>query len=82
MNNIMTRTERPGDLGAIIPRFSRMSVTRTLVETGDERCPIAGIWSRLEADVTADDAELTRRAMWMLFLWRALSSRLHIPALQ
>lgn len=35
---------------------NRLSLTRTFVETGDERCPLAGIWSRLpELDAATDD---------------------------
>jgi hypothetical protein len=43
-----------------------MHLTRTFVETGDERCPIAGIWSRLETDAAADDSELAQAAMWSI----------------
>jgi hypothetical protein len=33
-----------------------LTLTRAFVETGDERCPLAGIWSRLpELDAAADD---------------------------
>lgn len=71
---------RPAEMKAIIPRFSRMHLTRSFVETGDERCPIAGVWSRLENDATADDGELNRPAMWRILLWRALSSRTYIHA--
>jgi hypothetical protein len=49
-----------------------MHLARTFVETGDERCPLAGIWSRLsDTDSTADDPELPWPAMWMLLPWRA-----------
>jgi hypothetical protein len=39
-----------------IPMYNRISLTRSFVETGDERCPLAGIWSRLpETDSAVDD---------------------------
>ena len=39
-----------------MPMNSRISLTRNFVETGDERCPLAGIWSRLpELDAAVDD---------------------------
>lgn len=47
-------------------------LTRAFVETGDERCPIAGIWSRLiESDQQADDPELRQPAMGSFHSWRA-----------
>ena len=71
MMKLIHRTVRSAEVRAMIPRFSRMHLTRTFVETGDERCPIAGIWSRLENEATADDSELTRPASWRLLRWRA-----------
>ena len=71
MKNMINRWVRPAENQAMLPRFSRMHLARTFVETGDERCPIAGIWSRLEQDATADDGELPRPAMWRLLPWRA-----------
>lgn len=71
MKNMTDRWVRPAEARALLPKFSRMNLVRTFVETGDERCPIAGIWSRLENDATADDSELTRPATWRLLLWRA-----------
>jgi hypothetical protein len=51
------------------------SLVRSFVETGDERCPIAGIWSRLiNADQQTDDPELARPAMLSLLSWRAFIS--------
>ncbi len=64
------------------------SLTRHFVLTGDERCPIAGIWSRLDttpptAPQTTDDPSLSRPAMGAL-LWRAIHSHFtpfsYIPA--
>ena len=59
------------------------ALTRHFVLTGDERCPIAGIWSRLDSDATnaqpdqSDDPSLTLPAIGAL-LWRAIH-RLFIP---
>jgi len=50
-----------------------LRLTRTFVETGDERCPIAGIWMRLaEAAPTSDEPESARPAMRKLLPWRAI----------
>jgi hypothetical protein len=58
-------------------------LTRTFVETGDERCPIAGIWSRIECDPIApasqDEPQLARPAMRRLLSWRAVHTLLTIP---
>ncbi|MGA8940910.1 MAG: hypothetical protein WB439_17230 [Acidobacteriaceae bacterium] len=53
---------------------TNFALTRHFVLTGDERCPIAGIWSRI--DTTAqpdqlDEPSLTRPAM-AAALWRAI----------
>ena len=82
MKNLTNRWARPSENQPMLPRFSRMHLTRTFVETGDERCPIAGIWSRLENDATADDSELTRPAVWRLFQRRALFFPFYRSALQ
>ncbi len=74
MKNLTNRWVRPAETNAMIPQFSRMHLIRSFVETGDERCPIAGIWSRLENDAIADESEITRPAMWRILLWRAFSS--------
>lgn len=61
----------------------RYSLVRTFVETGDERCPIAGIWSRLpEGDAAGDDPELARPAVRDLLAWRASFLRDLHPAFQ
>jgi hypothetical protein len=55
-----------------------LALTRQFVLTGDERCPIAGIWSRLDLNAQpdqSDDPSLTqpatetplRRAIHLLF---------------
>ena len=59
----------------------RSSLVRTFVETGDERCPIAGIWSRLDTDVATDDPEIQRPALRRLLPWRAFLPRVHGAAL-
>jgi hypothetical protein len=33
------------------------ALTRRFILTGDERCPIAGIWSRLDTSVPADSTD-------------------------
>lgn len=73
MKNLTNRWVRPTEVRAMVPKFSRMHLVRTFVETGDERCPIAGIWSRLDNDATADDGEIGQPAAWRLFPWRAFS---------
>jgi hypothetical protein len=75
MKKLINRSVQSADVRAMMPQFSRMHLTRTFVETGDERCPIAGIWSRLESDAAADDSELTRPAAWRLLRWRAFFFR-------
>jgi hypothetical protein len=75
MKNLTNRWVRPAEDRQIIPRCSRVHLTRTFVETCDERCPIAGIWSCLDKDATADDPELARPASWRLRLERAFSFR-------
>ncbi len=43
-----------------------LALTRRFVLTGDERCPIAGIWSRLDTTAqtdASDDPSLTLPAM-------------------
>ena len=82
MKNLIKRPARPADTKLMIPRFSRMNLTRNFVETGDERCPVAGIWSRLEAGAMNEEAELPRPVIGRLLLWRALSFPCYIAALQ
>ncbi|HXS13793.1 MAG TPA: hypothetical protein VN734_13880 [Acidobacteriaceae bacterium] len=82
MKNTIIRRVRPAENQRMVPHFSKMHLTRTFVETGDERCPIAGIWSRLENDATADDDELARPASWRLLPWRAFLSGPPMAAVQ
>ncbi len=58
---------------SFMPRHQRTpEITRTFVETGDERCPIAGIWSRLiTTDPTLDEPEIALPVMRTLLPWRA-----------
>jgi hypothetical protein len=63
----------------IHPTLRPAVLTRTFVETGDERCPIAGIWSRIECDPVADDPQLARPAMRRLLSWQAFHTLLTIP---
>jgi hypothetical protein len=73
MMNVVNRWVRPAEHRLMIPQHSRMHLTRTFVETGDERCPIAGIWSRLDNDAATDDGELLRPVIRRSLLWRAFS---------
>lgn len=82
MKNLTNRWTRPAENQSMLPRFSRMHLVRTFVETGDERCPIAGIWSRLENDATADESELAWPASWRLLPWRAFLFGPHMAAVQ
>jgi hypothetical protein len=87
MKNMINRFVRSAEFRSMIPQFSRMHLTRTFVETGDERCPIAGIWSRLESDATVDEGELRGPAAWRLLVsevlwWRALLSAPYIFAVE
>jgi hypothetical protein len=69
MKTLFTKLRRQPDF---YPVHSRMHLTRSFVETGDERCPIAGIWSRLaETEIETDDSKLSRPAMRRLLFWRA-----------
>ena len=61
---------------AVLPNANRISLTRSFVETGDERCPLAGIWSRLpEMDATVDDDPGLAWPAHGVLLSRALSGR-------
>jgi hypothetical protein len=52
------------------------ALIRTFVETGDERCPLAGLWLRLvESNSPTDDPELTKPAMAAPLPWRAFHLR-------
>lgn len=82
MKNLINRWVRTTENQAMLPQFSRMHLVRTFVETGDERCPIAGIWSRLENDANADDSELTRPAMRRFLPWRAFLPELRFAVIQ
>jgi hypothetical protein len=69
------------------PATQRFGLMRRFVETGDERCPLAGIWLRLpeldaELEFALDDEpSLTTPAMEALLLWRAYSFLHHISLL-
>ena len=48
------------------------ALTRRFILTGDERCPIAGIWSRLDTSALADSTDepsLTRPAKGISPWW-------------
>jgi hypothetical protein len=70
MNFLFLR--RRAETPAVSHQTHPFSLTRTFVETGDERCPLAGIWMRLADDTSApDEPERTRPAMRRFLLWRA-----------
>jgi hypothetical protein len=47
-------------------------LTRVFVQTGDERCPIAGIWLSLtETGPVSDEPSLIRPVLEYLLPWRA-----------
>jgi len=72
MNMVFSLFRRKSEFSkAVRPSSNSVRLTRTFVETGDERCPIAGIWSRLADDNSlTDDPEITMPAMRKLLLWR------------
>ena len=66
---------------AVLPVVKRPRLVRTFVETGDERCPIAGIWSRIDTDVATDDPEISWPALRRLLRWRPFLLHVHGAAL-
>jgi len=59
-----------------VPVSNRICLTRAFVETGDERCPLAGIWSRLpEMDSAVDDEPVLAQPAWGVILSRVLPWR-------
>ena len=73
MNMAFSLFRRKTESGKVVrPSINSVHLTRTFVETGDERCPIAGIWSRLtDGNPLADDPEIAMPAMRRLLPWRA-----------
>ena len=71
-------TLRPIVKNADQPTSQQVYLTRTFVETGHERCPITGIWSRLDSGSVADDPGLALPVMRRLLLWRAFHTLLTI----
>jgi len=65
----------------LAPANQRICLTRTFIETGDERCPLAGIWSQLpEMNTALDDEPGLPRPAWGVLLdgvfpWRAFYFR-------
>jgi hypothetical protein len=78
LNMQLTRTTALASAGTR-PAQRPVLLTRTFVETGDERCPIAGIWSRIECDPLSDDPQLAQPAMRRLLSWRAFHTLLTMP---
>lgn len=58
MKNLNTILRRRNEEQTVqTPNSNRLTLTRIFVETGDERCPLAGIWSRLpELEAAIDSA--------------------------
>jgi hypothetical protein len=86
MKNLFTAIRRNSDLRPDRPdrrlTTNRPVLTRTFVETGDKRCPIAGIWSCISNIHTADDEpEITLPAIGSLLSWRAFLPLCHIETL-
>jgi len=73
MNMVFSLFRRKPESSKVVrPSANSIRLTRTFVETGDERCPIAGIWSRLaDSNTLTDDPEIAMPAMRKLLLWRA-----------
>jgi hypothetical protein len=58
--NVPTHTSQPQTM-----------LVRRFVETYDERCPLAGLWTTLvQSDTATDDPELARPVMRSLLSWR------------
>jgi hypothetical protein len=83
LNLFFSRTNRQHLLQPAAATFAvnTPALLRAFVETGDERCPLAGIWSRLPlsdqplSDQPADEPHLAQPAIrWTLLPWRAFHS--------
>ena len=76
MKTLFSLSRRKLTSEGFAPAAKSMRLTRTFIETGDERCPLAGIWLPIaDCDVATDDPELARPAMWRLLAWRAFTVR-------
>ncbi len=84
MNLLFSSFRRKAGVHTATARAARspvrpMRLARTFVETGDERCPLAGIWSRLSNHDPAthnpepEDPEIARPVMGTLLPWRAFN---------
>ena len=73
MTTLFSILRRKSESVAVSTQRTRpISLHRAFVETGDERCPIAGIWSRISTpDTSPDEPEIARAAMRRLLPWRA-----------
>ena len=73
MKNLFSISSRTNRIAGVAPANHPIRLVRTFVETGDERCPMAGIWSPIvEADAAADDPEIKRPVMGIFLPWRAV----------
>ncbi len=59
------------------PVGNHVRLTRTYVETGDERCPLAGIWLALPSEASTEEPELARPVLRMLLPGRAMNRAFH-----
>jgi len=73
MTTLFSILRRKSESVAVSTQRTRpISLHRAFVETGDERCPIAGIWSRIPAgDQALDEPEIAQPVMRTLLPWRA-----------
>jgi hypothetical protein len=55
----------------VIKPQPRLQLVRHYVETGDERCPLAGLWTQILSGEPSDDSERTWPALGFLPLGRA-----------
>jgi len=79
MKNLFSLSSRTSRIDGIVPANHSLRLVRSFVETGDERCPMAGIWSPIaESDAAVDDPERKRPAMGFLLPWRAFTLRSQI----
>lgn len=62
IQHLFARSARPAIKPGTTPKLQdRITLVRRFVQTGDERCPIAGIWSPIaESSSALDESERIR----------------------
>lgn len=76
MKTFFSMSSRTGRIASIIPANRSLRLVRTFVETGDERCPMAGVWLPIaDGDAAVDEPERKRPAIGILLPWRAFTLR-------